>query len=204
MGIVNEKIEIPFSKGKIIRNFLLSLLVFFCIILFVYNTLLVENTIKEVEFRGIVIKGNSLKLTSIAFALFNIFAFFVIILQIKMILSKKPGLTIDKTGIKNDIGFYKIGHILWENIVSINISMMNSNGNLYYMSYNETYVVIKINNPDEYIERQKNRYLRYRANNIYKSYETPVCISGDTFKCTQMELYNILNEQMNKWKKQSI
>ena len=189
--IINERIEVPINKVRIFSMSLSFIVLLVIIGFYIYKTL----SDKNLDLVCI--------LCIITFPLFC----FLIIKYIMMILNKAPGLIFDNTGIINDNGVVKAGHILWENIIQINISWDNIPGvfipstNVIALPTRKCYIMIIINNPDEYIKRQKSIYSRIIAKKNYKICKTPICIQTDTLKCNITELKNIIQEQMEKWMK---
>jgi hypothetical protein len=110
---------------------------------------------------------------------------------IKKILSVKPGLIIDHSGITDAFSGLSAGHIAWDNIDAIKS----------FEIITEKMIVIVINNPEDYIAQQKSPASRKGLEINYKTCGSPILFTANIFEYKHDELLNILNEQLLKWKK---
>ncbi len=113
-----------------------------------------------------------------------------VIVCIKALITKKIGLTIDSSGILCDWGKASVGFVPWEDIVDVKDYYINGQG----------IIMIIVNNPQKYIDRQKNAFLRRTANMNYNLYGTPVQISTSLLKCDFDELYNLLKVELEEYR----
>lgn len=108
------------------------------------------------------------------------------------IFSSKPGLIIDEEGITNNSTFAS-GFIKWADITDITMERISSS----------VYIMIHINNAEEYIEGQQNFLKRKSALANYKKYNAPIAIITDSLKCDYNELYTFLTDTLNIYKNAS-
>jgi hypothetical protein len=149
---------------------------------------------------------------AIVFVLFGIFAFlmeeeysfgtvFMYIVSIgffglcvyfgfKRLAGKNIGLIIDSSGITDNSSDEAVGHIPWKNIIKIES----------FLIYGQKILVIIVNNPDEFINREKNPVLRTAYKTNYKMCGSPISISTNIWNCKGNELEKILKDQLKKWK----
>lgn len=170
-----DKIEIPISKKKSIL-ILLGAIVFVIVgIWFIISPSLFASKINPFIIQTL----------GVAIVLFSAVGVFVFI---KTLTTKNIGLTIDSTGILCDFGKASIGFIPWEDIVDIEDFYVSGQG----------IIKIIVRNPQEYIDRQKNAFLRRMAEMNYKLYDTPVQISASILKYDFSELYNLLKVELEE------
>jgi hypothetical protein len=170
----NEKIEIQLSKGK---SFLILLGAIAFVVAGIWFVIMPPQGYNPIFIR----------LVGIAAILFFGFG---IITAIRMILDKKAGLVIDSTGITDNASGISAGHIAWKNVVEIkSIKIKNQN-----------ILMIIVNNPAEYINRQQNPISRQMAEMNNKIYGSPISISSVALKCDFNKLNTILQEQLKRWK----
>ena len=172
-----EQIEIPLSKGKL-TIILIGSIAFVAIGLwfvisppFIQNGLFGNPTL-------IFVAG----ITSILFFGFCAFTIF------KKLQDNKSGLIIDKTGITDNASGISAGHIPWSDIKAITTSQV----------LDQKFLMILVNNPNDYIRRQTNVIKRKVAEMNYKSYGSPISISANSLKCDFYELKNILQTQFDR------
>jgi hypothetical protein len=172
-----EQIEIPLSKGKLTMLLIASI---------VFVVIGLWFVIDPPVFQDGLFSSPSLILgvgiVSILF--FGLCAFSVL----KKLKDKTAGLIIDSTGITDNASGISGGHIPWANITAIKTGQV----------VNQNFVMILVNNPNDYINRQTNIIKRKAAEINYKTYGSPISISANSLKCNFDELKNILQTQLNK------
>jgi hypothetical protein len=171
---LNEKIEIQISKGK---SFLILLGAVGFVITGIYFILNPPHNYNPFFIRIIGI------VTIVFFG-------FGIIVALRSLFEKKIGLIIDNNGILDNCSGISAGSIPWENIIEIRDIKIKG----------QKIFLIIVNNPEEYIEKQQNSFLRQMVKISYKIYGTPISISANILKCNFNELKNILQEQFKKYK----
>jgi hypothetical protein len=142
--------------------------------------------------------GNPEILIRLFYILLIIYFGFIIII-IKKLLDKKPGLIIDNTGIFVNVNFIPSGFVLWEDIVEIKINKVDINS--MHGKIKDNFYKIIINNPEKYISRQKNPVFKIVCRLNYLFHGTPILMTESLLKCNSYEIEYNLFEQMNEWKK---
>lgn len=87
----------------------------------------------------------------------------------------------------------RIGTILWKDIESIKI--MDDISNL-----KRQYIVLKVKNPNEYIDREPTRSKKRSLELRLQYYGSPICISNRALDCTFEELKEAVYEKYNLYK----
>lgn len=106
----------------------------------------------------------------------------------KFIFDKKTGIIIDEEGILDNSSYVAVGLIKWSDIKSIRKSNVSST----------EFLLIDINNPDEYINRKKGlKKILLKMN--YKSYGTPISISSNFVECDFHKLETVIKELLSKY-----
>lgn len=175
----NDKIEIPLSKIKILFIFFGAIAFVILGVLFLINP---SMFISEVARNPTIIF--IIGLASVLF--FGLCA----IVAFRKLFDKKVGLVIDSTGIMDNASGLSAGQIHWKNVT--NIKAIKVAG--------ENLLMIIVNNPDEFINRQKNPILKKMAKLNHINYGSPISLSANGLKCKFSELDKILNDQFEKWK----
>lgn len=117
---------------------------------------------------------------------------FIIWFAIKKIISNKPGLVIDSTGILDNVNLSEIGVISWNEISTMNIVNHQS-------SY---FIILHLKDSDKVLNRLENNRLRLAKNNL-KVFGSPVAINVSNLKIDKFELLEILNNQAQMWNNNS-
>jgi hypothetical protein len=105
------------------------------------------------------------------------------------LLGNKPGFIIDKSGITDNSTAVSVGFIPWSDITGISKTALAG----------QEFIMIKLRNPLEYIERQHNSATRMalKANN--SNYGTPINVSVNGLKCSFGELLLALNQRFERY-----
>ncbi len=174
-----EQIEIPLSKNKLTLMLIGSFVFIAAGIWFVIKPPTINNPII----------GNpklilSVGISSILF--FGLCAFYLG----KKLTDKTPGLIINKIGLTDNSGGLSVGMIPWNDIKAITIET----------AANQRFLMIKVKNPDEYIEKQKGLVKKkaMQMNNNY--YGSPISISANGLKCNFDELYKTIKDKFDNHK----
>jgi hypothetical protein len=174
---MNGKIEIPLSKKK-------TILLIFGSVFFVYFgfKIFIEPEDFATSSRFVNFIKHILSTVKIDIKAFDIsrgFGAFTLLLfgattlfGIKKLFDKKPGLIIDSNGITDNTGALSIGFIEWNDIAEVGKKVVSS----------QSFIVIHIKNPEEYIKNTKNiiQKLYFKLN--LKLYQTPFFITTNTLK----------------------
>ena len=87
----------------------------------------------------------------------------------------------------------RIGTILWKDVD--NIKIMDDLSNL-----KRKYIVLKVKNPNEYIDREPTRSKKRSLELKLQYYGSPICISDRALDCTFKELEKAVFEKYNHYK----
>ncbi|MDE3236368.1 MAG: hypothetical protein KGO81_10475 [Bacteroidota bacterium] len=113
----------------------------------------------------------------------------VFIFLIKKLQDKKPGLIITDTGIIDNSSGVSAGIIPWSDISEIKLRKV----------FNQKFLMLLVNNPQDYIDRQTNSLKRSTMGINYRSYGSPIAISTNGLACKFDELKNILENKLTEF-----
>lgn len=102
-------------------------------------------------------------------------------------------LYISEEGINDISTGNRIGTILWKDVDSIKIMDDIS-------SLKRKYVVLKVKNPNEYIDREPTRSKKRSLELRLQYYGSPICISNRALDCTFEELKQAIFDRYNLYK----
>ena len=114
---------------------------------------------------------------------FGLCAFF----YIRKLLDNKPGLINDNIGLIDNSSGVSVGQILWNNIENISVIKI----------FGQKLILIKVNNPQEYINKQVNYVKKKVMQTNMNLYGAPLSITSNALKIKFDELLNILNGHLN-------
>ena len=168
-------IEVPLSKKKLVLTFLGSLL-FVAIGLW----LVIERPNSRNLFFGnpVLVLG--------AGAAGILFFGFVAVKVFPKLTDKKPGLIIDQEGITDNSSALAAGFIPWSDVDEIRIMEV----------MNQRFLMVIVNNPEQYINRATNAISRRLASANYSSYGSPISISSHALQMDFDQLHALLSEKM--------
>ncbi len=106
------------------------------------------------------------------------------------LLSNKNGILIDKDGIHDFSSGVSAGLILWEDILGYTIQGVAK----------ESFLFIKVKNPEFYINRKSNFISRIAMKANHKFYKTPIHIPARTIKCDLIELKKYIDHYYISYK----
>lgn len=176
---MNENIEIPLSKNKIILLFVGALIF---VILGLWFAIDPEN------FKVSIFRYRSVELIRIigiiSVAFFGVCSYFIF----KKVFDKKSGLIIDKNGITNNSNATSIGLVKWTDIIGIRALEV----------VNQKFVMIDVSNPEHYIELKKNGIGKMAMKANYKKYGSPISITANSLKSDFNEVREIIEKQYEK------
>ncbi len=89
----------------------------------------------------------------------------------------------------------RIGTVLWKDVASIKIMKELGSGR-----EGRKYIVLKVNNPNEYIHREPNRAKRRTLELKFQYYESPICFSERALDCTFEELKSAVYSKYGQYK----
>jgi hypothetical protein len=170
----NKIVEIPLSKGKLVKGFAGSA-IFVAVSIWILTT--------DQTSRGSLLSNPVLKY-GIAIAGIVFFGFLAVLYLFKL-RDKKPGLVIDENGIIDNSGGLAAGFIPWSDILKFTIQKVMK----------QQFLVITVRNPEYYINNQKSVLKKKGMEYNFKNYGSPVAISTNTLNCKLPELLHLLEER---------
>jgi hypothetical protein len=103
----------------------------------------------------------------------------------RKLFSTQPGFVIDDFGITDNSGGISVGAIPWSDISNIN----------FVMAQRQKFIMIYVNNPEEYIKSQSSFIKRKVMQMNHKLYGSPLAISANSLKTSFGQLFNLLRDQ---------
>ncbi len=174
---MNEKIEIPLSKIKIIL-LLIGALIFVVLGIF----LIIEpSTFLTSRFKS----ENIISIVGIAAVSFFGLCF---VLIVKKLFDNKVGLTIDENGIIDNSNSANIGLIEWQDITGVKTLQIASTKIL----------ILLTDKPDKYIDRAKNGMARKVMKTNHKMYGSPLSLVSTSLKIKFSDLERLVIEELEK------
>ena len=170
----NKIVEIPLSKGKLIKG-LAGSVIFVAASIWMLTT---DSSSGRGLFSSPMIKY-SIAVSGIVF-----FGFLGVMYLFKL-RDRKPGLVIDENGIIDNSGGLAAGFIPWTDIEKISIEKVMK----------QQFLVIAVKNPEFYIDNQKSLLKKKGMQYNLSSYGSPIAISTNTLNCKLPELLNLLEER---------
>jgi len=113
-------------------------------------------------------------------------------LSIKQLVKNKLFLIIDEIGITINPEKNLLEIINWNNIEGFSELKIQS----------QKMVLIKVNNPDFWINNEKNLIRRKLIQFNFENYGSPFCLSAISMQINHVELMKVLNENLEKYKNQ--
>jgi len=173
-----NQIEISLSKTKMLLNILGALIfVFLGVWLLIYPP--------EISHW---IFGNPIVIFSTSISLIIFFGL-ISVLLLRKFLFKKPGLIINSQGIIDKSSGNCAGLIPWRNIEAIKVSQV----------MNKKFLLIFVNNPQDYINNISSPIKRRFVRLNYKSMGTPISISSNELQIDFEGLHKILLDKMKEF-----
>lgn len=139
--------------------------------------------------------GGRFLIATIAFVLVWI-AIFALIAFYKLRQERFTAMYISDEGINDISTGNNIGTILWKDVESIKVMKELGSG-----PKERQYVVLKVTNPTDYIQREPNRAKRRTLELKLQYYGSPICFSNRALNCTFEELTNAVLFKYNMYKK---
>ncbi len=169
-----EEIQIELSRNKILLLLLLG------IVFFLISVILIT---KPSEFLNYKMRSEKLILIIgwVGFILFGIITMFLFI----KLFDSKPGLVINKKGILDNTSTNPSGFIKWSDIISV---VVKKSGYIQF-------ILIKVKNPNEYIERS-GRINRIALKQNTREHGTPLVLTSTSLKCSFEELKKYISENL--------
>lgn len=179
---MNDKIEIPLSKNKLLIGTIgslifvvLSIWLFFDAAIFQENSLhfiLNPTTVKGIGILGVLFFGAT-----------GIYGF-------RKLFDKKIGLTVDEKGITDNTHATSVGLIAWDDITEIVAQQIMST----------QFLLIKVKNPEQYIRKAGSRKKGVLLRLNMKMNGTPLSITATTLKYEFEKIEEIIRTEFEKYK----
>lgn len=109
---------------------------------------------------------------------------------LKKFFDKKPGLILNEKGVFDNSSGLSIGLIPWVDIEEVAVISINSN----------KFIVIRVNNPQDYLDKAKNRFTRKSMAINYKWYGSPIAISAHSLQIRHKDLYELLVNKIKEYR----
>ena len=174
-----NKIKIKSSKKKIL------LLIYGLLVCIIIEIPLIMNPERYVStlFRNPLF----IRITSI---IGFVICFITLIVFVKVVLSRKLGLTINNDGIIDSSSYISKGLIKWDDIVSIKrIEVMSTK-----------FLLIGVKNPERYVDNETNKIKKRFLQVNLKKYGTPITISSTTLEYDFEKLEKVLLNAYKEYK----
>ncbi|MEO8933471.1 MAG: STM3941 family protein [Xanthomarina sp.] len=175
----NNEIIIETSKVKMLGLIGISLLFVVLGIHMVFNGLTIEIEFLKNYIRSIIMGFLSI-----------VFFGFIGMIMTKKIIKNKYGIKINDDGIYDNSTAISSGLIEWNNIQKIKIFKFG----------NQKFIQIIVNNPNHFVERQTNFFIRKIVEINFKKFDSPIQISTNGLKIGFYELYILMTDELNKRK----
>lgn len=180
---MKEKTEIPLSKNKLFLGIAGSILfVILGIWLFTNADGFQEHSMRLLRY-PMIIKGVGI-LSILFFGATGIYGF-------RKLFDKKIGLIIDSNGITDNSNASSIGLIEWNDISEIKTQQVMST----------KFLLIKVINPEKYIEKAKSGMKAKLMRTNMKMYGTPLSITSNTLKYDFGKLEKLIQAEFKQNKK---
>lgn len=176
MTVLQQRIEIPLSKKK--TSLMLLAAVVFVVIGFgfVISPPAIRNSYW----------GSPAKIAIVGYASIIFFGLCAFVLGRKLS-DNKPGLIIDQISLTDNSSGVSAGEILLSDIEDISVIEI----------YHQKLIMLKVTNPQVYIDKQTSTFKREMMQLNYKMYGTPLSISANGLRISSDELLTIL---IDKWR----
>ncbi|MGN7783868.1 STM3941 family protein [Niabella sp. 22666] len=172
-------IEIPLSKRKIMVALFISLLF---VALGFWLVIARPN-----PNGGNAILGNPILIVVVGLAAIVFFGMGILVL-IRKLKDKRPGLIVSDEGILDNASGVAAGVIPWADIQKIKLAQVMS----------QKFLMLIVKDPEQYIQRETNAIKRKGMELNYKNYGSPISISAGSLQIGFNELQALL---MEKWQK---
>lgn len=115
----------------------------------------------------------------------------------RRIKSKKPGMRVDEKGIEDFSSRINQGLLLWKDVDKFEIKEVVSS----------KFIVVYLNDPEQYINQQRDGWRKNQLIDRYKSYGSPFCVTTSALETNTKSLFELLEEQKSnydtRWKSYS-
>ncbi|MBO2009919.1 STM3941 family protein [Hymenobacter negativus] len=113
---------------------------------------------------------------------FAVLGFFLV----KKLGDKRPGLLVAADGFTDNSSGLAAGEVLWADVAALEEMQMAG----------QKFVLVKLRDPNKYIEQHTNRFKKQLLQTNLKSYGSPIFISANTLQCSHAELTTLLTARL--------
>lgn len=122
----------------------------------------------------------------LAAVFFGVLGFFLF----KKLGDSAPGLVATPEGFTDNSSGLAAGPIHWADVAALQeLKIMG-----------QPFVLVRLHDPNKYIEQQTNRFKRQLMQTNLTSYGSPIFISANTLQCTPPELYALLTARLTAYR----
>lgn len=168
-----QPITISLSKKKLVKS-LIGSIVFVIIGIWMLTT---QPETSNPIFNDALIKNGAAILCVVFFGA-------MIFLFIGKLRDNKYGLTIDEKGFHDNSSATSVGTVLWEDI----------EGFMQIEVVRQKMIVVYVNNPDVYIERETKGWVKRTRKHNLSQYGSPIIISAHALNCSVQDLKKMLEK----------
>jgi hypothetical protein len=179
MAPTKNSIEIPLSKKKI------TLILIGSIVFVVLGVWFVMEPDKFS--RGPLRNPTVVTIVGIAaIVFFGICALYAL----RKLPDNKPGLIMDESGLTDNSSAVSAGHIRWADINDLSVITIQK----------QKFILLHVNNPQDYIDRQRGSLKRKMMQLNFKLYGSPLTLNTNGLKVTFDELHKLITERVGPGK----
>lgn len=170
--------EIPFRKSKNIGIYLAGFLLVLVALFFIFMPPVTPHPILGSPIFFVILGG---LLLVAAWRLFQT--------AWHRIKSKKPGMRVDDKGIEDFSSKINQGLIPWSEVGKFEVKEVVSS----------KFIVVYLNNPEQYINQQKDGWRKNQLLDRYKSYGSPYCVTTSSLETNTNALFELFEKQKSKY-----
>ncbi len=145
--------------------------------------------------------GNGYFFVSLLGVIFLLIALFSLIAFYKLRQEYFAAMYISDEGINDISTGNHIGTVMWKDVESIKVMKELGSGS---GAKSRKYIVLKVSNPTEYIQREPNRIKRRTLELKLQYYGSPICFSNRALNCTFDELEKAVTAKYEHYKTQQV
>ncbi|HLS12283.1 MAG TPA: STM3941 family protein [Flavobacteriaceae bacterium] len=175
--------EIPFRKSKNIGIYMAGFLLVLVALFFIFNP---PKTLHPVLGSPIFFGALAGILLVAAWRLFQT--------AWHRMVSKKPGMRVNEQGLEDFSSKINQGFISWSEVDKLEIKEVVSS----------KFIVVYLNNPEHYINSQKDGWRKRQLIDRYKNYGSPYCVATTSLETNTKALYDLLEEYKTRFNENAI
>lgn len=173
-----QEIIIKFNKKKLL------VMLFVSIFFTYYSTIHVSNPERFISLRRYPNENTIIFMGCLGVCVFGISSISIFL----KLFNKKPGLVINSDGIIFHASANTLGLIKWKDVTDIKTSKF----------YNQTYILIMVKNPKEYLNKFKH-VKKFLYKGFLNDIGTPIFLSSVGLQCNLKEMEKLLKEEFKRY-----